>query len=70
MVTIMFCTLVMHGLTQACPTFFVEWVTSAKFGLYAGNMKFNTQHLECISIHIITYIYKLLSAYFSIHYIQ
>jgi hypothetical protein len=31
-----------EDLSQACPTFFVVWTTLAKFGLYTGNMKFNT----------------------------
>jgi hypothetical protein len=33
-------------LDQACPTYFVVWATLAKFGLHAGNMKFNTQNEE------------------------
>jgi hypothetical protein len=37
---------------QACPNFFAVQATSAKFGLYMGNMKCNTQRMQCISILI------------------
>jgi hypothetical protein len=32
------------ALDQACSTFYVVRAASAKFGLHAGNMKFNTQN--------------------------
>jgi hypothetical protein len=48
---------------QACPTFFAAWATSAKFGLYAGKMKFNTEHLECINIQIIIYTFICIFLY-------
>jgi hypothetical protein len=32
--------------------FYLVQATLAKFGLHAGNMKFNTQNEECVSIHI------------------
>ena len=35
------------------------WATLAKYGLYAGNMKFITQNEEWISIHVIIYIIVL-----------
>jgi hypothetical protein len=31
---------------QACTTFYVVPASSAKFGLHAGNMKFDTQNEE------------------------
>jgi hypothetical protein len=39
---------------QVCPTVFVVWTTSAKFG--AGSMKFSTQNVDCIGVHRIIYI--------------
>jgi hypothetical protein len=33
-------------LDQACSTFYVVQANLAKFGLHAGNMKFNTQNEE------------------------
>jgi hypothetical protein len=35
-----------HCLAQACSTLYVVRVTSAKFGMRLGNMKFNTQNEE------------------------
>jgi hypothetical protein len=39
---------------SACSTFYVVRATLAKFGLYAGNMKFNTHNEERISTRICT----------------
>jgi hypothetical protein len=49
-------------------TFFAVRVTSGKFVPYADNMKFSTQHLERISIHVIIYIYFYLRIFLSIIY--
>jgi hypothetical protein len=35
---------------QVCPTIFVVWTPSAKFGLYAGSMKFSAQNVERLCV--------------------
>jgi len=42
-------------LSQAYAASYVVWVISAKSGLPAGNMNYNTQNEERISIYIIIY---------------
>ena len=41
---------ILHILHQACSTFYVVRAISTKFGLHAGNMNYNTQNEERISI--------------------
>jgi hypothetical protein len=55
-------------LPQSCSTFYVLRATSAMFGLYAGNVKFNTKNAEGISRPITLCIGILV--YFYIHYVQ
>ena len=51
-------------LQQACSTFWVVRTTSAKFDLHGGNMKFNVQNEEWISVHKIICVNLL--TYFSV----
>jgi hypothetical protein len=38
------------SLNHACPTLHVVRPTSAKYGLHASNVKFNTHNKECIRV--------------------
>ena len=46
----------------------VVLTTTAKFGVRAGNMKFNTQHEKLININII--LYTILPVYYSVQYVK
>lgn len=59
-----------------CPPFSVQYThvmcyvvreISAKFGLHAGNMKFNTQNEEGISISVMLRTRAILPVYTSVH---
>jgi len=56
-----------HKREQACSTFYAVRETSAKFGLHAGEMIFNTQREKLASMGLCITICKILSLKYFLH---